>query len=395
MNRLLFLDALCDTRVPFEKLPALRRLANDLTPLMIWMGDAGDRVLSRVELPDEYVAYVNTAFPGTASTCSDVTDSTAYEPMPWGWSAETVDAYERCGVSCAGPDLAVVAAIGSRAFCATFNQQSGTGVPGTRFCRSVEEVLAVIPAESPVSYVVKPEFSSSGAGFIHCVDGNVGDAHLSAMKTLLKDGNGVVVEPWCDRTSDFSTVAFVNRDGSIGSMRHQRNFTTRLGVYYGNMIDDADAVVVRYRDYVSDVVSKAAVAIAAAGYYGPVGFDHIIYRDLDGEEQCAAVVDINPRLTMANLARSMHLKISPNSVALFRFTAKKRLPLPDSMEGLVLKLGDLLFDPVRGSGVVPLSSPRIRHRGESAWCQPFRSAWGVFGRDQEEVFALDERLRNL
>ena len=389
MGRLFYLDALAGSN---DCSLSKRRLANELTPLFIWLGRKKDRVLSRVKFAEDPMYLFPEIADDFPSIVEDGYDCNGFSPVAWSSTLESIKTFASCKVEFKACYRSVIDKIGGRVFRFEIADKYGLKIPDSILCEKRDDVISAIMKIRTCQSVIKPMNTSAGAGFVH-----IRPAHdLTELKIIsekiMKGNDCVLVEPWLDRIADLSSAVELSSDGKIISLHHQRNMTSRAGAYWGNLISDNDPLVQRYEKQMTEAVKSACAEIFSAGYFGSVGFDHFVYQ-FDKEVKLAAAIDINPRMTMAMLARQIRDRLAPSSSMIFRFISRKRHRVPPSMGDLRSQIGDMLFD--GGRGVTPLSPTRIRHNNEPDFIQPFRSAYAVFGRDIDEVISIDAAFKEL
>ncbi len=130
-------------------------------------------------------------------------------------------------------------------------------------------------------------------------------------------------------------------------------------VHFGNRLPSAAATV----EAMIDASFRFAAWLTNAGYSGWLGFDFVEYRA--GGELRWAFAEVNPRANgstypvvllqrLAAAAEASGLP-APRALATNRCPAQAR-----SFAALCDRLGDLLYDPSRGSGVVPYAPGSLR-----------------------------------
>ena len=387
--RLFYLNALFDLELGGHPIASVAAGAKEMTALFCFLGQADDRVLLEAEVRDDHWEYLSRCGIEVCRPLGPKENADGFSAVPWGWNDPCVKRLAALGARCRFPDLSVVKQVNSRAWCAAFNRESGTGVPGSRFCASMEEVREALGDSFPL--VAKPNFGGSGFGFVR-IDGadELSGPKKSRLNRLIGSG-GLTLEPWCDRICDLSSSCAIGENGSIGDLRHYRCHTTSHGAFYAVSIGGADPFLDCYRFDLERAALLAAGAIARTGYFGPLGFDSFVYREpRSGEKRLAPVIEINARYVMSAVAHALHSKIGSGRPCLFRFITRRRCSLPDTYHALDTLLGEDRYDPRRGTGVVALSPLRVNHGTNLT--QPARSAFFIVGSSEEETFAMDRRL---
>lgn len=389
-QRLFYLNALFDLELGGYPLQKVRQSAIEMGPLFSFCGTANDRLLLDVETDDAYWNYLESLRIPFAPPLNSGDSPALFSGIAWGWNRESVNRFTELGVQCRHPDLDIVQKTNNRSFCAAFNQASGTGVPGTRFCSTAIEVRqAVHDLNNNFPLVAKPAFGGSGMGFVTLESQEDADNR----STRLINNHGCTIEPWCDRVHDLSSSCTIGEDGAIRDLRHYRCYTNRRGMFYGVTFgSETDPVLESWQDELESAVRFAGTALAKTGYWGPVSFDSFVFRDFrSGKEQLAPVIEINSRFFMSAIAHALHEKTGRDRACFFRFVGKKNCPLPDLYDDLKSLLGELSFDSTLRRGVIVLSPLRVLH--EKKWVQPVRSAFFIVGNDRDEMLNLDGKLQ--
>ncbi len=204
---------------------------------------------------------------------------------------------EACGLTAPrAPELSILRAVNDRAFCASL----GHGLPGARFATTLTEIEDVLRVPSfSGRYVLKRAFSFAGRE-TRRVAGSLAEMDSSTRgfcERSFERGEGIQVEPWVDRTLDFSRHGFVSETGDalFGATREQR--CDPMGRFESmssgapELSEDDDATLL-------DTLRSTAEALHAAGYFGPFGIDGFRYRDSAGGTSLSARCEINARFTM-------------------------------------------------------------------------------------------------
>jgi hypothetical protein len=361
-----------------------------MTALFVPLLREGDHAVVDVALPDLYQEYLRKYGLAGGEACAAPNGTGT--PFVWGWDRSVMQRMAPVEPDTC-PPLEVVRKVNGRAFAAAVAKRCGLGVPGSRFCRSVQEVDAVLSGSDAVfPLVIKPAFGGSGYGFrtLHSID--QWTAERPRTERLCSSG-GVVVEPWLVRKYDMSTSTVIGRDGAIGPVAFQRQWVNGFGAYYGSYCDDGDPVVCRWKERLEAATRSAAAEVAKEGYFGPAGFDSFIYERRNKSEHLAAVIEINARYTMGMLAQELRRRLSLNQPVAMRSIGRKKCRLPESVEGWNARCGGLAFDIHRKNGILLLSPLRAGFEGIRE--QPQRSVFLITGGSEEEVMYLDRELRSL
>jgi hypothetical protein len=88
------------------------------------------------------------------------------------------------------------------------------------------------------------------------------------------------------------------------------------------------------------------------GYAGPVGFDFVEYRDRRTGGPAAFLAEVNPRVNGASYPLAVRRRLAPGA-AFVSGTVRTGAQCFDDVR---TTLGTLVFDPERGTGVVPYAT---------------------------------------
>jgi hypothetical protein len=387
MPRLFFFNPLFDLELGGHPVVSVEKSAREMSPLLALLGSHDDRVLLDVGVPQEHWDYLSSNGFVHALPLKAGESAAGLTAVPWGWNEQSLRRLASLGAACEHPDLAIVSDVNCRAWCAAFNRKTGTGVPGSRFCRTREDLEGAFSAlAGSFPLVAKPAFGGAGRGFVRLAKRGDGGTALDA----LLDRGGCTLEPWCDRTLDVSTSCAISRDGALLGLRHYRCLVNRHGAFYG-VACGHDQTVEPWRGALDAAARAAAAALSAEGYFGPASFDSFVYRDAEsGGERLAAVIEVNGRHVMSDIAFAMHDKSGAGRSSLFRFLGRRFCALPETYDSWSALLGNVCYDRKSKTGVIPLSPLRVNHG--AGWRPPARSAFFIAAEDETGVMELDERL---
>jgi hypothetical protein len=385
LNKLYYFNALFDLELGANSVTSLQRPAAEMTVLFAPVGKSSDRILLDVDIDDSYWNYLK-SYDITTATPYYQGDCKGYQGIAWGWNENAIARLTQLGAACTTPSPECVKVVNSRRFCNEIGQKFSTGVAGSVYCSTVEQILdACNKLRDHFPVVIKPDHGNSGFGFYHC--SSVDDLKNPDLN-LLCQTNGVVVEPWCDKVYDFSSVCTISQDGEISPFRHCRALTNSRGTFHGIYLVQHDPVVEQWKEKLEEIAGKVAHEIVKTGYFDSLGFDSIVYRE-KSELKLAAVIEINARHVMSDIAVALRNSCAPGKHCLFRTLSKKRLRLPESYSEL--EKSDIFnYDGRRGC--ILISPLRVMHGRECV--QPYRNTLFMVADSEEELFALDERLRS-
>ena len=191
---------------------------------------------------------------------------------------------EKAGaVPVAAPDFAVLRRVNHRRFSAELGQT----LPGARFVDSIEELSAVVAAESPSHHwLLKRPFGFAGRGRRRVARGRIEAAAMSWVHASLRAGDGLQVEPWVERVADYALHAFLSREGVTTLGEPTRQTCDENGAW--QKTSTADDLEPSEEAALRASALLASHALDEAKYFGPFGVDAYRWRD-------GAVFRFNPR----------------------------------------------------------------------------------------------------
>jgi hypothetical protein len=384
-----YLNALFDLELGGYPVESVKRSAAEMTVLFIPLMQPGDTVELDIELPDSYLTYLQSFGLGPGDLSKRTKDATA---VVWGWNREAVKRLSVVNEE-EVPSLETVRDINNRRFCREVTGVYGFGVPGSRFCSTMEEVRSAVTLLADAGQfplVVKPAFGGAGFGLRILRHNEQLADEYAVIINHLRHG-GVVIEPWRSRVADLSTAIPVDRGGTLGPVRFERQWVNSYGASFGIFCAEADPLIEKWKGELARTTLVLAREVALRGYFGPIGFDSFVYRDRSGEERLAAGIEINARFTMGLLAQLLRERIAPEKHTLLRFIGRKKCRLPDTFTEWTSLCGEDAFDSTTQSGIIMLTPLHAGYRG--TWVQPQRSAFFLAGDTDAAITRLDEELR--
>lgn len=195
-------------------------------------------------------------------------------------------------IQLAAPDVAILRRVNHRRFAADLGQP----LPGARYVDDIDSLRNVIANETPTGHwLLKRPFGFAGRGRRRVAQGVLEPSAETWVQASLKDGEGLQVEPWVDRISDYALHGYLARNGmtTFGAPTHQECDET--GAWKGtSRATDLDSET---RDALFASATLVANALTKAGYFGPFGVDAYHYRD-NGRIALNARSEINARYSM-------------------------------------------------------------------------------------------------
>jgi hypothetical protein len=177
-----------------------------------------------------------------------------------------------------------------------FNAELGQTLPGARFVTTASDLSAVIAGESPSGHwLLKRPFGFAGRGRRRVTRGGLDPAARTWIDASLRAGEGLQVEPWVERISDYGLHGFLSQSGAITLGEPTRQSCDDAGAWRGTTLAiDLEA----HESAALHASAKlAAEALRSAGYFGPFGVDAYRWQS-DATIRFNARSEINARYSM-------------------------------------------------------------------------------------------------
>lgn len=280
-------------------------------------------------------------------------DYSSYSANPWGWNNQVIQEFTTYGCRVSAPPQKAVRQANSRLFAFQLAQKLGLDLPGSATAFSSAEVLARLKdLHGPA--VVKPIFGNAGIGLTFVENWPLtAQQEATISESLAQGGGAAIIEPWVQRTDDFSTYFQLEQDGTIRDFTIQRCLVGRSGSFYGMIIEPGQKLSAA--PLLQQVAQEVASSLQDIGYFGPVVIDGYSYRMPDGTLAINPLVEINARQTMGMIARHLYQKLSPTGAILFRLARRKRCQLPENLQGVDDLLGKSHYQAGAEQGIAVLT----------------------------------------
>jgi hypothetical protein len=157
----------------------------------------------------------------------------------------------------------------------------------------------VVSLDGSTGWVLKGEFGGAGRE-VRFGAGGLSDADIAWAERRFGRGLIVTVEPRLDGIEEAGLQFRIGRGGGIDFDGVTPLIARRGGGYLGSRFED-DPALLTWGDVI-EVGWRVAEAVAAEGYFGPLGIDAMRYRDATGATRMRSLQDLNARYTMGRLA---------------------------------------------------------------------------------------------
>lgn len=280
----------------------LERVNAELAPVWTAVAESGDTVWTPTPIdPAVFERLTGLGLP----RLWPVTDPKAlpgwYEVVFWGENDWTQSSARRWCLRHDGCDPGVVRKVNSRRFKLEIERRLGVDLPGSAVATSVAELSAAagrLPVDS--GWVLKGEFGGAGRE-VRFGSGRLSDADVGWAGNRFRRGLAVTIEPRLDRLQEAGLQFRISRSGDVAFDGVTPLLTRPAGGYLGSRFADDPALLTLWREAI-ETGRRVAEAVAAEGYFGPLGIDAMYYRTADGSAALRLLQDLNARYTMGRLA---------------------------------------------------------------------------------------------
>jgi hypothetical protein len=344
----------------------------------------------RADVPSDFTAYLaGNGVPVPQMVQHPQPDLTR-SLRPFGWNHETIEVNQRHSQPTEHPPLSVVRRVNSRSFSCELEAELFPDDPGGTQVRNAAELdtfLARAPANS--EWVIKAEHGHAGMANRRLRGTELSATDLRFVNARLNGNDALVIEPWLDRTSDFTLVFDVPFD--IGRFRIHETTCTDGGALVGALFDPLRPSDIPWQE-MSDTAEQIAERLGSAGYFGPASVDTFHWTD-GNHTRIRSLVDLNARRTMSDGAYRLWQQLVPERTMFYRFFNRRKLTaLPAELEQVVDALGLRRYDPSHHRGILLASPLRLGLDGETR--TPGKLAVIFVAETRDEIFTLERWFRD-
>jgi hypothetical protein len=357
--------------------PQARRLVAELGPVMgLLAAEETGRSIVVVDAdaqPDDIPpALQRVEFLSRVETAASVFNeySSAWNVVPWGWSESAVAILlKTCGqksidgwpgLEDAGPkprdfirstqsspghpfntpNIDVVRMINSRHFQSQFD--AAVAIDGTdridafgTLCHSLSQVETAIEVAAQFSlrgWVIKADLSHASRNRLLGNSTELRCEHLTWLEGRFANGECVYVEPWIERVAECGLQFQIRQSAPTSNIEFigaAEMLTDDAGRYRGSVVrsdQTPDSPLNMVWQPAIEHCRYIATVAAAEGYFGPIGFDCMIFRHSQQNRHWLRVShDINGRMTMGRVALSLKRLLEPGETGIWLHTAENSL----------------------------------------------------------------------
>jgi uncharacterized ferritin-like protein (DUF455 family) len=201
---------------------------------------------------------------------------------------------------------------------------------------SLDEALAaiaVIRGRGHHKIVIKEALGLAGSNAMRLFEPELLDNQRRWIVNAVAGGRQLVVEPWLERTADFSVQLEMTSDGlklcgytgllNDAKGQFQGNsaapkFERRIPSNVIQLFHAPTDIATRLHALYVELFSILEAELRRVDFLGPLGIDAFIYRREDGLCRLKPIVEINPRYTMGRLTVELMKQVAPGSHGLSR-----------------------------------------------------------------------------
>ena len=135
--------------------------------------------------------------------------------------------------------------------------------------------------------------------------GSAKEADKNWVLRRLNQHGAVFFEPWVDRVEELGIQIDVPQNGPPQLLGLLPMIVDERGQYAGSWFAGYESRLLANRDLwekATTTALSAAVHVQSLGYFGPLGIDAMLYRDIDNTLRIRPLQDINARWTMGRLS---------------------------------------------------------------------------------------------
>jgi len=314
--------------------------------------DAGDAVLVRAGVPDEFLEHLHRCGLPVPGILAHPGLDPRSKFRPFGWSAEAIGLNRRHDRPAKHPAPETIERVNGRTLALEIELESAAGPATGRILRDSRALEEFLSSASPGSeWVVKAEHGNSGLANRRLRAGGLTEVDRRFVANAFAEDDGMLIEPWLDRERDWCVVFDVPFDAA--SLRIHETICTRDGALIGALFE-AEGPAETPRSELADTARNVARRLDDEGYFGPACFDAFSWRGARGVE-LRRLADLNCRRSMSHAAHRAWRRLAPRQACYYRFFNRRKLDLPASLAALTAALGDRFYDRSRRRGILPVS----------------------------------------
>lgn len=292
----------------------LEQLNSELAATLALLANDGDFIYSKSSYGDFTQHLFQSGLPSIQFTTGEGLPK-GIELTPWGWTNELREWAREHEWTCRAPDQLAVQAVNSRQFSFALEEEWGTGLPGAREVRSLEDVQAAVSQlpDGSAGGVVKAEFGMAARERVFVRPHHVDATAEVWISRALETSRALYFEPWVERVAEVGLQFTIPEFGEPVLEGMTPLYCDSRGQYRGSRFADSAPLAEDWKEAI-EICRRAALCAQQRGYFGPMGIDAMRYRDAAGVERARPLQDINARLTMGRVSLGLRRLLRPGEV---------------------------------------------------------------------------------
>lgn len=279
----------------------LERINAELAPAWTAFAEDGDVVWTPTPIdPAIFDCLVRQGLPQLRPVAEPGSLDGEFELVFWGENGWAKSAARRWGRAWHGCNPEIVRRVNSRRFKFELEQRFGVLPVGAALVGNVDELVTALAEPWNDGWVLKGEFGGAGRE-VRFGAGPPSRTDLSWAWNRFRQGLAVTVERWLDRLGEAGLQFHVEHNGAVDFLGVTPLLTRSNGGYLGSGFADDPRSFIDWAEAI-EIGHRVAQAVAAVGYFGPLGIDAMRYRDPVGTSRIRPLQDLNARYTMGRLA---------------------------------------------------------------------------------------------
>lgn len=203
---------------------------------------------------------------------------------------------------------------------------------------SIDEIKQLIERDSACKWIIKAPYQSAGSQNIPLLTPFLSQRKISSIKRLLLKNPRILLQQHLNRLKEFSTQWVIEKDKLL-FIGGAKNLSDSSGRYYGCQLGiDLEAEIGKtfFAEHQSYCINFLQTLIKK-GYYGPVGFDSMLYLDAKKEVKLLPILEVNARETFASLCLKIQKQHFPNHkvlASLKKINKSQKAIFPDKVKDI-------------------------------------------------------------
>ncbi|MFT3708467.1 MAG: hypothetical protein QM817_12515 [Archangium sp.] len=211
-------------------------------------------------------------FPGDAR--ADGLPGVAWSPTRW-----ALEQLQKSGaIVPPAPSMDVLRKVNHR----RFSHDLGTFLPNAAYVTTAVELLTHLQLDRDAWWVAKRPFAYAGRGRKRLRFAQLNDSERAWIDASFRDGEGVQLEPWVNRTTDCALHGEISMSGDVTLGAPTLQELDQFGAWLASRRAEPGELTAFEVDQLVTEAKKTADALKIAGYFGPFGIDGFRWTDSHG-----------------------------------------------------------------------------------------------------------------